>query len=407
MKEKQSKKVLLINVTCGFGSTGRIVTGIYDELTRRGYTCKVAYGRNYAPKGYDAYRIGTEFDVNVHGVLSRITDRHGFYSKKATKELIEEIKEFDPDIIHLHNLHGYYLDVDGLFKYLRESKKQIIWTLHDCWTFTGHCTHFEFAGCNRWKEECGKCVQLREYPKSLVFDSSKKNLSQKRELFSGIPGMKLVTPSKWLKEKVENSFMGEYPVAVVPTGIDTEVFRPSVSDLKTKYGIKNKFVILGAANPWRERKGYDEFIKLSEKISDKYAIVMIGLKDKQIKVLSGKNIIALKRTDSIQEMAAWYSAADAYVNLTFEDTFPTTNIEALSCGTPVVTYRVGGSPESLTTDCGFIIDPSDIDGVINALEKIRKGKDMTEKCLERASLYSAPKRFAQYYCEVYEPLGKK
>jgi len=403
MKITNQKKVLLINVTCGFGSTGRIVTGIYDELESKGCTCMVAYGRGTAPDGYNAYRIGTDFDVDVHGVLSRITDKQGLYSSAATRGLIDKIEEFGPDIVHLHNIHGYYLNYELLFKYLKKKEVQVIWTLHDCWSFTGHCTHFEYIGCNKWLNGCNKCEQLREYPKSLLMDCSKRNYQRKKSLFSDIPGMVLVTPSEWLKGKVVQSYMGKYPVTVVPTGIDLETFKPSPSSIREKYGIGDKFIVLGAANPWRERKGLDEFEKLSRLLSDRYQLVMVGLKKKQKEKLPA-NIIALERTDSVQEMAQWYSAADAYVNLTLEDTFPTTNIEALACGTPVITYKAGGSPESLTEQCGFVVSKKSIDGVVAALDILRNGDDRTDFCLTRAKEYSKAKRFSQYYTDVYANL---
>lgn len=397
---ENKKKILLINVTCGQGSTGRIVTGIYDELSRRGHTCMAAYGRGTAPEGYRAYRIGSELDVRIHGVLSRITDRHGFYSTRATKQFIEKIKEFGPDIVHMHNIHGYFLNVKLLFEFLKDSGIQVIWTLHDCWSFTGHCTHFEYTGCEKWQSGCCNCQQLKEYPKSILMDSSVKNHKQKRELFTSIDNLFLVTPSVWLKEKVQQSYMGKYPITTVPTGINLQVFRPTKSSLRDKYNLGDKFVVLGVANPWRERKGLLEFIKLSKLLDDRYKIVMLGLKPGQMKKLP-KNIIALGRTDSIEEMAQWYSTSDAYVNLTFEDTFPTTNIEALACGTPVVTYKVGGSPESLDETCGVAVSKGNIEDVVAALDSIRNGKDLSSECVSRAALYSSESRFSQYFEEVY------
>ena len=398
---RSTKKVFFINVTCGYGSTGRIVTGLYDILEDRGYKCIAAYGRGADPEGYKTYRIGDELDVNIHGVLSRITDRQGFYSTAATRRLVKKIRAFDPDIIHLHNIHGYYLNVAVLFDYLKTCKKKVIWTLHDCWSFTGHCTHFEFIGCNKWRSGCGNCEQLREYPKSLIMDRSKKNLEQKKRLFSDIPDMELVTPSQWLKSKVEMSYMGRYPITVIPTGIDLEYFKPTPSDLRREYGIpENKFLVLGAAAPWRDRKGLEDFKKLAHLLSDRYQIVLVGLKPRQISAMP-RNVIALPRTESVKEMAMWYSAADAYVNLTLEDTFPTTNIESLSCGTPVVTYRSGGSPESLTDSCGIVVPRSNISAVIAALDVIRDGEDRSAACMKRSELYGSELRFSQYFDEVY------
>lgn len=399
----QEKKVFLINSTCGLGSTGRIVTGLMDVLSSNGYTCMAAYGRGKAPEGYDTYRIGSDFDVNVHGALSRITDRHGFYSKSVTKRLIHKIEEFNPDIIHLHNIHGYYLNVGILFRYLKKSGRKVIWTLHDCWSFTGHCTHFEYIGCTKWKTGCFRCDQLSEYPKSLLRDGSTGNYKEKKELFTGIPGMVLVTPSEWLKGKVKQSYMKDYNVTVIPTGIDLSQFRPVESDYREKYGLGDAYVILGAANPWRERKGLYEFAKLGKALNHHYKIVLVGLNEKQMAELPPE-IIALPKTDSIEEMVKWYSTADVYVNLTLEDTFPTTNIEALACGTPVITYRAGGSPESIDPSCGTVVERSNLTGVSAAIDCMALAADKKEACLKRASMYSSEKRFTEYYEKVYAKL---
>lgn len=399
-------KVLLINVTCGVGSTGKIVTGIYDNLTSHGFECMVAYGRFSAPEGYNAYRIGSDLDVNLHGALSRITDKQGLYSKIVTKRFIKKIKEFNPDIVHIHNIHGYYVNYKMLFEYLKASGVKIIWTLHDCWALTGHCTHFEFCGCDKYKENCGKCSQLREYPKSILFDCSKGNLKLKRSLFDNIAGMKLVTPSKWLKAVIEDSYMSQYPVTVVPTGIDLSVFRPKTSELRKKYNLEDKFVILGVANPWRDRKGFGEFIKLSKYIPEHYKIVMIGLKTEQADMLksAAPDILALGRTDSVEEMAQWYATADVYANLTLEDTFPTTNIESLACGTPVITYNVGGSSESVSKGTGFVVDKCDIEAVVHSCQEIENNVIDSNVCLRGAAGYSKEDRFEQYYEEVYKTL---
>lgn len=395
-------KVLLINVTCGKGSTGKIVTGIYDVLKSHGHECMIAYGRYDAPAGYNAYRIGSELDVKIHGALSRITDKQGLYSTKATKKFIAKIEEFKPDIVHMHNIHGYYLNYKLLFEYLNKSGVRVLWTLHDCWSLTGHCTHFEFVGCNRYKDECGHCMQLKEYPKSLLMDNSKANKKLKYSLFSNMNNMQLITPSAWLKDIMLDSFMGKYPISVVPTGIDLDVFKPIDSDLRDKYKLNDKFVILGVANPWRERKGLDEFIKLSKVLSDKYKIVLIGLNDEQKKMLPAE-ILALGKTDSIKQMAQWYCCADVYINLTLEDTFPTTNIEALACGTPVITYKVGGSAESINEKCGIAVDKCDIDAVVLAIKKIENNEIAKEDCIKRGAEYDSKLRYEQYYNEVYKP----
>ncbi len=399
------KKVFFINSVCGTGSVGRIVSGLMKELRSRGIDSFAAYGRRRAPKELPSLRIGSDLDVLCHGALSRITDRHGLYSVSPTKRLVERIREYDPDLIHLHNIHGYYLNYPVLFEYLRSSGKRIVWTLHDCWSFTGHCTHYSYLGCKRYKKGCGSCQQLREYPASFFKDASEKNLALKIKCFSGVEGLKLVTPSEWLKGEVESSFMGEYPVSVIPTGIDTEAFSPkskAAEELKERFGLGGRFVVLGVANPWRERKGLNYFAALSEMLDERFKIVMIGLKERQRRSLP-KNILALPRTDSTESLAAWYTLSDVYLNLTLEDTFPTTNLEALACGTAVVTFDAGGSRESLTDETGIVVERGDMNGVIRALKTVttEQTRYTPELCRERAAMYSAEKRFREYIDNVY------
>lgn len=411
----ENRRVLLVNTVAGTGSVGRLVTGLYDTLTDNGYECLIAYGRGEAPGDRNSYRIGDDLSVYIHGAFSRLKDKHGFYSKRATKEFINVIEDFDPDIIHLHNVHGYYLNIELLFNYIKKSGRRVIWTLHDCWTFTGHCSHFEYIGCMKWQSGCFKCEQLSEYPKSFNTDNSVENYLKKKELFTGIENMILVTPSEWLKERVAQSFMKEYYTVVVPTGIDLDVFRPIDEDvredniifrLRNSLNVRDKVVLLGVANPWRERKGLLQFETLAKTISDRYVIVLLGLNDDQLNSLPS-NIIGLSHTDSTEELAALYSMADIYVNLTLEDTFPTTNLEALACGTPVVTFKAGGSAESIDDTCGISVERNSIQGVIAAFDRILSQRGMLytrEMCVRRARLYDKEYRFLEYIQEVYEGL---
>ena len=411
----ENRKVLLINTVCGTGSVGRLVSGLYHTLEDHGYECLVAFGRGTPPADVRTYQIGTEFDVYVHGAMSRINDRHGFYSRKATQDLIHVIEQYNPDIIHLHNIHGYYINIEVLFAYLRRCGKKIIWTLHDCWSFTGHCSHFEYIGCNKWMTFCNKCEQLSEYPKSFGMDSSRQNFEDKKALFTGIDNLTIVTPSEWLKDRVKQSFLKDYPVVVVPTGIDLNSFYPyeeevsennMVFNLKNSLSLRNKTILLGVANPWRERKGLLQFSALSKALSDRYAIILLGLNDSQLQALPD-SIIGLAKTDSIEQLAALYSMADIYINLTLEDTFPTTNLEALACGTPVVTYKAGGSPESIDETCGEVVERNSVQGVVAAIEKIMASRNSCytkEMCVRRAQLYSKEYRFLEYIQHVYEAL---
>ena len=413
IRHLENRRVLLVNTVAGTGSVGRLVVGLYHTLEANGYECLVAYGRGEAPAGVRSYRIGQDLDVYIHGGMSRITDRHGFYSKRATEEFVDVIKDFKPDIIHLHNVHGYYLNIRVLFEYLKETDIRVIWTLHDCWTFTGHCSHFEYIGCMKWMTECNSCEQLNEYPKSVAKDNSRQNFRDKKSLFTGLPDCTLVTPSEWLAGRVAQSYMGEYHTVVVNTGIDLDSFHPVKEErrddnlifrLRNNLGLRNKNVILGVANPWRERKGLAQFVNLSKMLNERCQIVLLGLTDSQLNELP-ENIIGLSHTDSVEELAALYSMADIYVNLTLEDTFPTTNIEALACGTPVVTFRAGGSAESIDDTCGIAVERNSVQGVVAAIDTILSQKNVNftkEQCIRRAMLYDRDIRFDEYIREVYE-----
>ena len=413
MKHLETRKVLLVNTVVGTGSVGRLTQGLYHALSANGYECMVAYGRDTHPQDINGYRIGQDLDVYLHGGLSRITDRHGFYSTRATKDFINVIEEFKPDIIHLHNVHGYYLNIRVLFEYLKTTDIRIIWTLHDCWTFTGHCSHFEYIGCNKWMTECNSCEQLAEYPRSVWKDNSQQNFRDKKELFTNLPDCTLVTPSEWLAGRVAQSYMGDYHTVVVNTGIDLDQFYPVPEErrkdnlvfrLRNSLNLRNKIVLLGVANPWRERKGLTQFVNLSKLLNERCQIVLLGLTDEQVNELP-ENIIGLSHTDSVEELAALYSMADIYVNLTLEDTFPTTNLEALACGTPVVTFRAGGAAESIDDTCGISVERNSIQGVVAAIDTIisQRGYNFTkEQCVRRARLYDKEIRFEEYIREVYE-----
>ena len=342
-------KVIQINSVCGIRSTGRICTDLADVLLQDGHECKIAYGRESVPEKYGkiAIRIGNDLDAKLHALQSRIFDNAGFGSKLATEKFIEWVKEYNPDIIHLHNIHGYYINVEVLFKYLAESNKPVIWTLHDCWAFTGHCAYYSYVKCDKWKTGCFNCPQKKRYPSSLLWDASKKNWQKKKALFTSVKNMTLVTPSKWLANEVKKSFLSKYPMKVIANGIDLDVFKPTPSDFKEKNGLVGKKIILGVASSWSECKGLKDFIELSKILDEKYKIVLVGLSENQIKELP-ENILAISRTNNVKELAEIYTAADIFFNPTYEDNFPTVNLEAQACGTPVITYRTGGSVESVS-----------------------------------------------------------
>lgn len=389
-------KVLQINSTCGYGSTGRIAVDILNKLAQNGGEGLICYGRETAPEGVPSYRIGSEMLVKLHGALSRITDRQGFYSTNATKQLVGKIKEYNPDIIHLHNIHGYYLDIRVLFDYLKNCGKPIVWTLHDCWSFTGHCAYFTASGCEKWKTGCKNCPSKKEYPSSLVLDSSEKNFNEKKELFTGISNITLVTPSVWLKGLAENSFLGGYPVKVINNGINTDVFKPTESDFRKKYSLENKKVYLGVASVWEERKGLGDLIKTAKFLEENEKIVLVGLNSEQLSNLPN-GIIGIERTESAEELAGIYTAADVFLNPTYEDNYPTTNLEAISCGTPVVTYETGGSPESVANGGGCSVHVGDIEAMYKAAKSLAGVK------INSGGKFDARIRYAEYLT-LYESL---
>lgn len=350
-------KIYQINI---FGnlSTGKIAVDLARVIKNEGHECRVAYARNTIASDIDSYIIGNKWDVRFHALMTRITDRTGFYSKNTTRKLIQDIETYKPDVVHLHNVHGYYVNIELLFNYLKKTQIPVVWTLHDCWAFTGHCAYFDYVGCEKWKTGCHKCEQKHTYPSSKIIDNSKKNWLIKKELFSGL-NMTIVTPSDWLNNLVKESFLKEYSVVTIYNGIDLEVFKPTQTDFRAKNGLEGKLIILGVAGEWSERKGLKDFIKLSKMLDENQKVVLVGLNDKQLKEIPD-SIIGIKRTDSAEELAGLYTTADVFFNPTYEDNYPTVNLEAIACGTFVVTYDTGGSGESIRKEKGYIVTLSNI-----------------------------------------------
>ena len=368
-------KVLIINSVCGIRSTGRIAAELAEEYEKQGHTVRIAYGREEVPEKYQriAVRIGTDLSIRLNAIENRVLDNDGFAARNATKAFLRWADEYNPDLLWLHNLHGYYINIDQLFTWIRSRPgMEVRWTLHDCWSFTGHCSYFTFANCNKWKTRCDHCPQKKEYPTSLLLDKSGKNYDRKKDLFTGIKRMKLITPSQWLANLVKQSYLKEYPVVVRYNTINTDVFKPTESRIREKLGITDKKLILGVAAQWQASKGYQDFFKLSAILPDHYVIVLVGLTEDQLKEIPSK-IIGIKNTNSIQELAELYSAADVFVNLTYEDNYPTVNLEAIACGTHVITYDAGGSPESAAAD-GTVVEVGNIEGIAREIKRVCNSK---------------------------------
>ncbi|MFY9297169.1 MAG: glycosyltransferase [Caldicoprobacterales bacterium] len=387
-------KVLQINSVCGIGSTGRIATDIHNMLIEQGHESYIAYGRDLPRNCDNAIRIGNKIDNYAHVLLTRLFDKHGFGSIKATEEFIKKVEEIDPDVIHLHNIHGYYINIEVLFDYLKEADKPVIWTLHDCWAFTGHCAYFDYVGCEKWKTGCYDCPEKKSYPSSRLLDKSKQNYLKKKEIFTGVKNMTIVTPSSWLAELVRESFLGECPVKVINNGIDLKIFKPTKSNFREKYNIEDKFIILGVANVWDRRKGFDYFIELSKLIKIDEIIVMVGLTEKQKRSLPD-NIIGITRTNDVNELVEIYTAADYFLNPSLEETMGLVTVEALACGTPVIVSNSTAVPEVVNEKCGKIVLDNSTKGFYSAI--VNNDRDFSSiECIKQAQKYDKQKMYKKY-----------
>lgn len=375
-------KVLMINTVCGTGSTGRICTDLANGLRANGDDCLICYGRGEGV-GYDkTYKIGSKLSFYLHALKTRITDKHGLGSKSATKKLIKKIREYSPDIIHLHNIHGYYVNYKLLFEFLAKYDKPIIWTLHDCWAFTGHCSYFDYIGCEKWKMECSKCSLKKEYPASRLFSAAISNFNNKKHYFRLPTNMIIVTPSVWLKNLVDESFLNKYPIKVINNGIDLSIFKPTPSNVKERLKIEDKFMILAVANIWNARKGIQDIIKLADTLNENEVIILVGKTN--VAILHEK-IIHIERTNNTIELAELYTAADVVINPTYEDNYPTVNLEAQACGTPVVTYATGGSVESVVND--NVVDKADYNALYKKIKTANKSLKIVRDKVEMGNDY--------------------
>ena len=345
-------RVLLINSVIGTGSTGRIAAKIAEEYEAKGWEVRFGYGREaYVPESCRKWAvwIGSSLSVRLHGVLTRLFDWHAnrICSWWSTRKFLKWAEEWKPDALWLHNLHGYYINYELLFKWIKaHPEMEVKWTLHDCWAFTGHCAYFDYANCSGWKTGCCNCPAKKDYPSTIGLSAAKSNWERKKKAFCGVKKMRLITPSKWLADLTRQSFLKEYPVEVIHNAIDTTIFKPTPSDWRKRIGLKGKTVVLGVASVWDRRKGLQDFLELRNLLDEKYVIVLVGLTEKQMAALP-KGIVGIARTNSAKELAEIYSAADWFFNPTHEDNYPTVNLEAAACGCRVVTYDTGGAPEAV------------------------------------------------------------
>lgn len=402
------KKLLQINSVVNSGSTGRIAEEIAHTAIASGWESYIAFGRNERYSESNLIRIGNDLGIKMHGLQTRLFDRHGLGSVKSTKLFIQQVDKIKPDIIHLHNIHGYYINIEILFNYLSKVDVPVVWTLHDCWSITGHCTHFSYVGCEKWRTKCYSCPQKNEYPASLFIDRSEKNYILKNELFNSLSNLTLVPVSQWLSDILKDSFLQKYPSSVINNGINTSVFKPTGNnEFRERYGLQNKFILLGVAGIWSQRKGLEDFIELSKTLGADYQIILVGLTRKQKDQLPVE-ILGIERTESVEELAELYASSDVYINTTYEDTFPTTNLESLACGTPVITYNTGGSPESIDESTGIVVEQGNISKLVEAIRVIKdNGKQYySDACVNRVDrLYKKEDRYKEYI-DLYESLIK-
>lgn len=382
------------------GSTGKIMTQISRMAANKGNKAVVCvpaeeYNKVAAESDYSVIRFGSRLSRNIRIIVTLFTGFQGCSSYFPTKKLLSRIKTINPGIIHLHNLHPYYINLPLLFKYIKKNNIRVIWTLHDCWALTGQCAHFTMAKCDKWKTGCHHCPQYMKYPMSYV-DRTKTMWKLKKKWFTGVKDMTIVTPSEWLADLVKQSYLKDYPIKVINNGIDLDIFKPRKSDFRTKYNIGDKYIVLGVAFGWGVLKGLDVFIELSKRLDDKYQIVLVGTDDDTDKQLPD-NIISIHRTNNQKELAEIYSAADVFANTTREDTYPTVNMEAIACATPVITFKTCGSPEMLDDTCGSVVDCNDIDAMEKEIIRICTTKPYTEEmCLDKAKDFDANNKYREY-----------
>lgn len=409
-------KIVQINTVVGTGSVGHITANLYETSLANDIEAFVCFGRGRAPEGMRSVKVSNRRDMVFHVLRNFCLGESGFGSARKTEEFLRLLDQIRPDLIHLHNIHGFYLQVELLFTYIKEKKIPVVWTLHDCWPLTGHCAYFDYVECSRWKTGCCQCPQQRSaYPYALFKDNSIANYERKKRAFTGVENLTIVTPSIWLREIVRQSFLQEYPVEVIPNGIDLSVFKPANTRKQAintepdheiiENGGKRQIHILGVANIWEKRKGLVYFEQLAQCIPDNYHITLVGLRKKQIRrlqrqesggILPAGKIRGITRTENQTQLAQLYAAADVYVNTTLEDNFPTTNLEALASGTPVITFATGGSPEAIDPMTGAAVPKGNIEALCKAVREITDRPKNSAACVERARLYDKKIRFQEY-----------
>lgn len=379
--------LLQVNVSANFASTGRLAEDLGDVALNAGWKSYIAYGRACRPSNSELIRVGNKLDIYAHLLKTRLFDRHGFGSERATKKLIQQIDEIKPDVIQFQNVHGYFLNLPVILSYIAEKDIPLIWSLHDCWSMTGHCAHFALEGCEKWKDECHHCPLLKDYPNSWGWDSSRRNYREKKKMIEAIPRLTIVSGSEWLANIARQSYFKNRDIHVIPDGIDTDIYSPKTNavELRKQYGFENKFVIMASGTVWPFYKGIADFAKLRGMLSNEYAIIIVGMQQNEIDKLP-QGLIGIPRTKTPEDLAGWYSMADCVMSLSRLESFGLTPVEGFACGTPAIVYNCTSTPELITPETGFVAEAGNIEDVKAKVEKLREiGKESySKRCREIA-----------------------
>lgn len=400
-------KLVQFNSVANWGSTGRLAEDIGDVAMSSGWESYIVYGRQFNPSTSHLLKVGGSVSVFSHVILTRLFDRHGFGSYYATRQLLKKFDEIKPDVFQFHNVHGYYLNLPLVLQYATKKKIPIVWSLHDCWSMTGHCSHFITVGCEKWKNECHNCPRKKDYPNSWLIDSSRKNFREKKRLIEAVPQLTIISGSEWLAGVAAQSYFKNRDIRFIPDGIDTEIYQPrnNCDELRRKLGLSGKFIILATGTVWGESKGLPDYGHLREMLSDDYAIVLVGMSDNDLASVP-QGVIGLPRTKSPQELSEYYSMADCVMSLSRMESFGLTPVEGFACGTPAIVYDTTALTELITPETGFVAKFLDVDDVKEKVELLRaKGKSFySEKCRAIAlEKYDRNRCYAEYL-KVYEEL---
>lgn len=395
-------RILQINTLCGYGSTGRNATELAQALINQGDSCHIAYGQG-ATTYKDNFKIGTRIENHLHNACSRLFGKQGYYTTTGTNNLIQYIEKIQPDVIHLGNLHGNYLNLEILFGYLSKANKPVVWTLHDCWAYTGKCAHYTEIGCYKWQTHCNHCPQVTKYPPSLFFDHSEQMYADKKKWFTSVRNMTIVPVSHWLAGEVKQSFLGTYPIVPIYNWIDQQVFTPTISNVREQHGIhQDSFIILGVSAGWGKDDGkLQDFIKLSHMLPDEMQIVLVG-RAKEPGCIP-KNIVHIPYIHGASELAKIYSMADVYLHCSTEDTFGKVIAEALACGTPAVVYNSTACPEVVGEECGFVVEKRNIEQAIKTIANMKlTGKQaLSPTCVKFVSEHFNYRKNTDEYITLY------